>query len=267
MCPLAILRDIMIGMKFALACCLAAVATLASAQEPGLHDHEPRYGGVLFPAAGDTVHIEGVWAEQRRFKLFVFDPAGRLLTIDRLRAVVGRVVVGTRAFPLELQPGERVLEARIPTLQIPAQLSVQASLSPGGPEEGFAFMFPGYSDESRARGEGVSTANPPTLSDVLAAMRDDRRNGQVVLDSGEFVAVSIPVDRIRARLLELDTHLLRLPADARARAQETLVHAVRAAWLLHTATDYGVSAQVSTGFAALGIALDDVEAVFAPAAR
>lgn len=254
-------------MRFALGCCIAASVTLASAQQPPPHDHEPRFGGALFPAAGDTLHIEGVWSEQRRFKLFVSDPAGRLLPVDRLRAVRGRVLVGDRAFPLELQPGVAFLEARIPTMPIPAQFSVQVEVAPGGPEEGFELLFSDYSDERRARGEALPTVSPTTLPGILAAVRQDRRDGQWLLDRGELVTVSIPAERIRYRVLELEPYISRLRVSARPRAEAALLTAVRAVWLLHTATDYGNDVQIGAAFAALGLALDEVEAAFATGER
>src|SRR5258705_2822762 len=53
--------------------------------------HQGEHGGIFVADAGDTVHVEAVFQEQRRFRVYVSDPFGAPLRLPGARVIVGGV--------------------------------------------------------------------------------------------------------------------------------------------------------------------------------
>lgn len=239
------------------------IAMALAPQDARFHlPHEPLHGGQFFPAAQDTLHLEGVWPEQRRFKLFVADAFGRPLPEARLLALGGRIVAGGVSSALAAGPDAEYLEARLPTLKLPAELSLILSV-PGHADEGFQFSFHGYSDERNAvRFPIEPTVIPDSRAGILAALAAARDEVEAVFSRGQLAYVYAPADRARDLVMALEPYQPALPAAGYARAGELIRVAVRAAWLLHVASDEGTLAQADAARIALNAAIAEVIAAF-----
>lgn len=239
------------------------IAIASAPQDARFHlPHEPLHGGQFFPAAQDTLHVEGVWPEQRRFKLFVADEWGRPLPEARLRQLGGRIVAGEVSAPLTVAADAEYLEARLPTLKMPAELSLVLSV-PGHQDEGFQFSFHAYSDERNAvRFPIEPTVIPDSLSGILAALIADQDEVAAVFARGQLAFVYAPADRARDHVMALEPYLPGLPEAQRAQAGELIRAAVRAAWLLHVASDEGTLAQAHAARTGLNTAIAEVAAAF-----
>jgi hypothetical protein len=213
-------------------------------------------------AVDDTLHFEGLWPGQRRFKLFVYDADMRPLPPDRLAGIKGRVLIGERQFAL-VPSAKGFLEARIPPLTIPAVLTVQIG------SEAFRFVFAGYSVES----EPFSFILPPTpipgtLRELLAALQQDSRDAQSLFDGRNFTMGYVPAVHAHDRLLALEPYVRRLPEDRRAPAEAATLAGLRAAWLLHVISDNALFPfQIGPALQAMRKALDDVIVAFGRSAR
>jgi hypothetical protein len=247
---------------------LAVLLALFFSQVVPAHStHYPKHGGVFFPAAGDTRHVEGVWPRQRLLNVYVYDEDSRPLALERLRAMSGRVVIGTATFPLVLRAHDRMFEARIPTLKIPAELIVELRWPGRAEPEGLQVIFPHLTDV-RARTFALEpTVMPRTLAGLLEALRKDAIDGERLIDEGQSAYVFGPAVRAKDHALALDPFVAALAADPRARAESAVRAAVRAAWLLHTAGDDGTIEQTREAAAQLRDAVKDVASLLGPVRR
>ena len=91
---------------------IVGITNIGVAQTPPHSTHNAKHGGEFFLAAGDTLHVEGVWPQQRVFKLYVYDAASLPLSRERMQRVRGRVNVGGQELPLILARDGSHLEAR-----------------------------------------------------------------------------------------------------------------------------------------------------------
>jgi hypothetical protein len=239
----------------------------AAGQIPAPGAHAAKRGGQLMHAAGGTLHIEGVWDKEHRFKLFVYDAEMRPLSSERLRAITGRLNTGDGEVAMQLTDGH--LEARIPSLMLPAEMTLDVGLVPGTADESFHFVFSDYSAESvDVSFELPPTTIPDTLPGILAALREDQREAQALMDERNFTFAYAPAVRARDRLLALEPYVPRLAPDARAPAGAAILAGVKTAWLLHVISDNAsFPEQVRTTVAAMRDALDEVIAAFGGSAR
>src|SRR5687767_5786696 len=114
-------------------------------------NHNPLHGGLFFMAPDNWHHVEGAYPESGLFRLYLYNDYTQPLPIDELRQVTGRVVTKQTfdsvtktmrehaAFPLELAASGQFLEARVESLQLPAQMTAKIKLAPDGPEYRFDF--------------------------------------------------------------------------------------------------------------------------------
>jgi hypothetical protein len=227
--------------------------------------HNARHGGMFFPAFGDTLHVEGVWDRQGLLKVFLTDEAGRPLSVDRLQAVHGRVVIGRSESPLVLRAHDLMFEGRIPRMTAPVELLVELRL-PGHPEpEGLYFIFPRLTDTRALSFASEPTVIPRTLAGILDALNRDAGEGERLIAAGQSAYVFGPALKARDHVLALERFVAPLDADRRARAESAMRKTVRAAWLLHTAGDDGTPEQARAATVDLRAAVDDVIAVLGAA--
>lgn len=222
--------------------------------------HYPRYGGQLFPVAGDTLHIEGTWPAQRVFRLYVYDVDSRPLPAERLRQISGRVEAGGSTAALVLADGEGFFEARVPTLKLPAEIVLYLALA-NGAEDGAYFIFPAHSDDRALTFALEPTVIPETLALTLAALRDDVAGAEALMEQQQSAFVFGPSIRARDHALALE-RFLPASGEARARAEAQIREAVRVAWLLHIASDEGTVAQVQAALDELRRAVAELALAF-----
>jgi hypothetical protein len=194
------------------------MTTRLSAQSAPHAAHDPRLGGAVAAIVSDTIHIEAVWSEQRRLRLFIWDATGDLLPLERLREIDARAIAASRESRLQLLEIEGYFEARIPTLLPPASIVVRVKASPALAEEQVAFTFATYSPDVL----GLAMASPPdipdTLAGILSAIAGDRREAKALLEAGQFFALPLTEERIRERVLAIEPYLAALPAAERVKA-------------------------------------------------
>lgn len=239
-----------------------AACLLAQAAAPHT-THYPRHGGVFFPAAGDTLHIEGAWPAQRVFKLHVYDQASRPLPLERLRTITGSVTAAGATAPLVLRDEDGWFEARIPSLPLPGELTVQLRFVPDGEPEGFHFIFPGYTDERALTFALEPTVLQDSAAGLLTAMQDDVREVAALIERHQSAYAFAPAVRLRDRLLALEKFLPPAGHAMHRRADAALRDAVRVSWLLHVAADEGAPPQLAAALEEMRAALAEVTVVIA----
>jgi hypothetical protein len=251
----------------AIAIAISGVA-IVSARAQFAHEHSPQHGGMFLPAANDTLHLEAVWPMQRIVRVFVYGEDMRPVAPDRLLSIHGSINVAGQAFPLR-PTTDGFLEARVPTLPLPASMTLDIALGQGLGDERFAITFSGYSVESRPYDFLLPpTPIPGTLAALLTALHDDQRDAQASVDSNGLIFAYAPAVRARDHLLALDGYVPSLAPAARPRAEAAIRAGVRAAWLLHVAADDGISPWAVRGsVGVLSEALADVVAAFGGASR
>jgi hypothetical protein len=247
---------------------VAALCVSASPVPPPAHStHNPKHGGQFFPAAGDTLHVEGVWPQQRVFKLYVYDASSRPLSLERMRQVQASVDAAGQTFPMLLMSDGSAFMARVPPLGIPAQLVARVTMASASEPEGFSFNFYGFSDEHGLSFDVEPTIMPKTRRAIVAALRDDARDALSLLARQQSAYVFAPALHGRDHALGLEQFLPQLDAAARPRAQDAIRAVVRAAWLLHIAGDDGNNDQVRAAATQFQAAVADVALMFSGAAR
>jgi hypothetical protein len=247
---------------------LLSCASIAPADAQPQHDHTAQHGGILVPAAGDTMHVEVTWPLQRVVRVFVYDSVMRPIPPDRLLGLRGRIRVGDQAY--ELRPSSAgLLEGRIPSLAVPVRMTLEMSLTPGGEQEPFSLVFSGYSvDKETTDFVLPPTPIPGTLAGLLSALRDDKRDAHGTVNAGGLTVAYAPAVRARDHLLALETYLPTLVPSARPRADAAALAALRAAWLLHVAADNALTPfEVRAAADLLADALDDVVDAFGGVSR
>lgn len=227
----------------------------------------PRRGGVLQPAAGDTLHVEAMWAEQRRLRVFVWDATGAPLPVERLREFAGTVRAADRESPLRLIEVDGFYEARIATLSLPATVEVELQPSPGDRTERLSFTFEAYSVDRSGLMMTAPIEIPPTLKGILDALAENRRELRTLVERGEFMAVYGPDDRIRDLVLATEPYVAQLPEAAQRAVEAVRTDVIRTGWLLHTAIDYGGEAQARAAAQMFDAGLDRLAALFSGIAR
>jgi hypothetical protein len=234
-----------------------------AAQERGERHavHSGQHGGVLLPAWNDTVHVEGVFQEQRRFRVYLTDVTGRPLPIARLRAIQGRVIDGDRTVAALVPSGDaQYLEARIGSLPMPAVITFVLQ-SEAGADEQIGVMFNSYSVEPPSF-EVPPTVIPETRDGVVKALEVQVGDALAIVKSGAFGQVYVPATHIRELLLGLLPHVARLDADVRPRATAAIDSSLRASWLLHISGDIGTPLQTAAASSALGEAFGQLLSLF-----
>jgi hypothetical protein len=246
---------------------LALAGLIVPANAQPTHDHTSRHGGILLWAAGRTVHVEATWPMQGVVRVFVYDDVMRPLTADGLVGIRAQVAIGSEVHTLQPSTGG-FLEAAIPSLTAPAQMTLRFARPPAG-EEQIPLTFDGHSEENQAFSFMLPpTPIPGTLAGVLEALRGDARDARASVENTASIFAYAPAVRARDHLMALERYLPALAPAARPRAEATILAGVRAAWLLHTAADSGISPwQITGSVDILSEALDDVISAFGGPSR
>jgi hypothetical protein len=222
--------------------CCGIVAPISARQAPHAA-HGPRFGGAFTTASNDTVHVEVVWSEQRRVRMFFTDASGSPLPLEQMRGVQARIMTGDRATPFVWLEVDYYFEARIPTLTLPAVMTVEIKLSDAATEERRSFTFRQYSPAIPGMDGSSPVDIPITLNGILAALAEEHRGMQSAIARGAFPELLGTEDRVRDLVLAIEPHLDAVRPETRRKAQSVVTNVVRACWLLHTVLDYGTAAQ------------------------
>jgi hypothetical protein len=243
----------------------AAAIAQAAGQAPAAHAaHTPAHGGVFTAAAGDTLHLEGVYPLPGRFRLYIADVRGRALTPARRRALSGRIVDGDREVaPLALSGDGHYFEAQVEPQQPPVTVTVALRSIAGRPDERLTFTFARFSDNEPATFVLPPTLIPKTLPGIVALLRIEARESRALIEGTSSRGVYVAIARVRDLALALDRYVATLAAGRRARADTAIRAAVRASWLLHVAADEGMPFQTRMAAEILRDAIDELLAALA----
>jgi hypothetical protein len=194
------------------------------------------------------VHLEGVFQEQRRFRLYVGDPAGAALPAERLRSVSARVIASGVETALTPSSGGPYLEARIATQRLPATFTLIVKPSPTAEEQRVNLTFVDLGVEP------LDAAVPPTIiprtvAGILAAIEEQTRAAEKLSAAGGYGQLFIPAGHLRDLLLAMPP-------------QSGLAPAMRAAWLVHLSGDDGSPRQARTAVGELRKAIDQLSGYF-----
>ena len=251
--------------RFVLSCCAVAMALAshdAAAQDTQRHgSHGGQHGGLLLPIANDTLHLEGVFQEQRRFRMYVTDAGGRPLTPSALRALDLKVSdEAGRISPLVLSGDGQYLEARIATQTLPTAITVIIPAANGDPDR-LGMLFSAYTIEPPSF-EITPIAIPPTLKGVLEALRGQVQAAMELAAARDFGQLYQPTTHSRELLLALVPYAEKLDAAPRRAAEAAIASALRASWLAHLSGDMGTPIQSSAAVSALSAAFNELNRTF-----
>jgi hypothetical protein len=206
--------------------------------------HSGQHGGILLPIANDTLHVEGVFQEQRRFRVYVTHPSGQPLAPGELQSLRLQVAdEAGRASPLIVSGDGQYLEARIATQPLPAALTI---VVPPGDAEGerLGMLFTAYSAEPSSF-DVAPTVIPHDLKGVLQAIRAQVQATIAMTQAGAFGQVYEPATHIRDLLLALRPYVRKLEGRRQGAADAAIMEAVRSSWLVHVSGDVGTPQQTS----------------------
>ena len=244
-------------------------------------NHNPRHGGLFFMAPDLWHHLEGAYAEDETFRVYLYDDYTRPLAPELAKQVSGRVVLketfdsATRttkelvAAPLTLAAGGEYLEARVGKIKLPAEMTAKLKFTRDTQEYRFDFAFPEFSTDASAAADAAAAPLFEVPDDAAAILRllGERMAliGELVR-KGAFSEVWVPAFQAKDLALALDVRTRTLPQAARTKATMAVEQLVRAAWMIDAAGDTGNRAEVEGAFTALSAAAAQVEALYAPAA-
>jgi hypothetical protein len=214
--------------------------------EEGVKPHMPHrgeHGGMFVAGAGDAVHLEAVFQEQRRFRVYVSDPSGAPLGAEQLRALQVRVGVAGVESALATSADGPYLEARIATQSLPATFTLIVKASAGG-EQRLNLTFGGFSVEP-VDATVPPTVIPKTTPGVLVAIQEQTNAAEKLAAAGGYGQLYIPASHLRELLLAMPPH-------------RSLEKAMRATWLVHLSGDDGSPAQSRAATGELRKAIDQL---------
>jgi hypothetical protein len=240
---------------------LLAVPAVCAAQASLRHAaHSGQHGGILLPIANDTLHVEGVWQEQRRFRVYVTDAAGDALVPARLRELQMQVADDAdRVATLAVSADGEYLEARIATQPVPAVLTIVVK-SGNTESERLAMRFSGYSSEPSFEVKPI--AIPGSLTGVLEALRAQVGSSIELVAAGAFGQVYEPATHSRELLLALVPYAEKLDPAPRRAANAAIAEMLRASWLVHLSGDVGTPMQSSSAVKVLRDAFNELSRAF-----
>lgn len=235
----------------------------ATAQDtmPRHGSHGSQHGGIVLPVANDTLHLEGVFQEQRRFRIYVTDAVGRPLSPSALRALKLQVSDDAgRVSPLVVSDDGLHLEARIATQTFPTAISVIVPALDGTTEQ-LGMLFTAYTIEPESF-EVPPTEIPSTLKGVLEALREQVRAAMELAAERDVGQLYVPTTHARELLLALVPHAANLDAARRRSAEAAIAAALRASWLTHLSGDIGTPTQSSSAVNELRRAFNELCSTF-----
>jgi len=196
--------------------------------------HGGQLGGLLVPLAGDTLHAEAVFSEQRRLRVVVTTTSGDPLPVDRLSALrlAVRMANGSET-PFAVTRTGDALEARMPTVAMPATFLLIDRHGDGTPPP--SVRFDSYSIEPPALSVPV-TKIPTTDPEFIAAIDQHATVAIKQVADFQYGQLYLPTTHIRDLLIAMDS--------TRVDRERALRVMTRANWALHLAGDNGFRREV-----------------------
>jgi hypothetical protein len=234
-----------------------------AAQPPRHAAHQPTHEGVFATVAGDSLHLEAVWAAPGRIRLFVTDRAGRALPAARLRALNARVVDDGHEEPLQpsAHDHDAVEGSMRPDVSVPRTVTIVLT-PPGRPDMRVTFTFPSYTGGDAETFTVPPTHIPPTRREILARLAIERREAHALVDGGPHEGAYVVLTRVRDYALALEKYVGSLPPARRTRADTAIRETVRTSWLLHASLDNGLPGQSWLSATMMRDAVDELMAAF-----
>lgn len=220
------------------------------APPPRHASHAPEHGGMVVPMFDDTLHVEAIWQEQRRFRMRVTDAAGQPLDAARLSALDARVGVGEERAAFTPSADPDLIEARVATTTLPAAFVLRLRGSDGR-EAAATFFFPAYSMPPPSF-EVPPTPIPTTPLQIVAAIREQAAIARDMVGEFRSGMLYVPTTHVRNLVLAL---------TARATAGDAVLEPLmRATWRLHLAGDAGLNQEIRAALVAFNTAVEQLAA-------
>ena len=217
--------------------------------------HAGEHGGAMLAMFGDTQHVEAVWEEQRRFRIYISNTEGQLLAPRALRNWQVRVTGPSRqpAIASPSADGE-YFEARIPSTPLPGTFTVSAA-RPDGSEDAVTITFTSNSKPPPDL-TLMPTVIPPAPALIVAALNDHAAVAQRMVAEFQYASLYVPTTRVR------DLAVALTPSGASQSA--ALQRLIRATWALHLAGDAGSPQEARQAAERFNAAMEGFAAAFVP---
>jgi hypothetical protein len=218
-------------------------------------NHNPQHGGQFFMAQDYWHHIEGTYPSPGVFRLYLYDDYTKPLSAEKTKAISARLVTkeetDPRTFvtkevgsvPLAVAEGGAYLEASIETLPLPANITLQATFTPGGKEQRFDFAFAEHSADSAPAALDVATRLmmeiPDAPGEILKMLLERRDELRAVVARGGLSEVWVPGLQGKELALALEFHARELPSQRQQAVAVATREIVQAAFRLDWSGDRG----------------------------
>jgi Heavy metal binding domain len=239
-CPMhAEIRELDAG-----SCPICRMDLVSSTSARPHQDHNPKHGGIFFMAPDAWHHLEGVYPEPGAFRVHLYDNFSQPLSAKTFK---GRVVLKETfdpatgetpelvAYPLLPSRDGSYFEARVPSADLPFELTAKIQFEKDGPFERFDFVFSSLSSTTaEAPTAAAALVVPEEPAAVAEAISERARRVEDLVERGALNEIYIPALEAKDLALALEAHVS-TAADP-AKLAWALKELVRSAWLLD---DYG----------------------------
>lgn len=230
-------------------------------------NHSPQHGGGFFMASDNWHHVEGTYPESGLFRIHVYDDYSKPLPIDQMKQVSGFVVHKSGTFPLKVAADGKSLEARVGSLNVPAELTAKMKFKKDGPDYRFDFVFQEFSRDVDASApllpsQFQSIDVPEKTSSILTLLNERNRNIRTLIDKGSFGEIYVDAFQAKDLALGLELHLSEIPLAQRESAKNAIEQIVRAAWQLDSYGDLGDRKLIAEAYAVFEGAVSEISSTF-----
>jgi len=239
-------------------------------------NHNPQHGGVFFMAPDNWHHLEGAYPSKGVFRLHLYDDYAKPLSTEKLREVAGRVVTrevfdantqtmrDVASFPLDVNVDGRYLEAKIDSLELPAEMFVRIKFKVDGEEHRFDFVFPEFSeDRASIVTTGLAAIEiPDNTTEIVALLTAQSRHLRELIQKGAFGELYVPAFQAKDLALALEVRLKDLPLERRAGVLSAISRVVRGAWRLDAVGDQGNREQIQQTFEDFERSIEELQSAF-----
>ena len=217
--------------------------------------HAGEHGGVVLALFDDSLHVEAVWREQRRFRLYFSNVEGRLFGPGALREWhVGVSGPSKKPAPAAPAPDGESFEARIESTPLPGTFQVVVRRADDS-EDSAGITFTSHSMPP-TEFSLAPTVIPPTPPGIVSSIQEQASIAQRMLSGSQFGTLFQPMTRVRDLVLALK------PGGTAQTAATQLL--IRATWSLHIAGDEATPFETKQAGVRFDAAMAEFIAVFVP---
>jgi len=275
-------------------------------------DHNPRHGGQFFMADDNWHHLEGTWVQPHTLRVYFYNDMTQPLAVTGFSAEVAKsdaqgndagTFVSLKPTQARVQTKDRnILEALMPSVDLPAKFTLRVKFKPDDKERVFDFTFADYSKEpgpavpaTNAPAQGGTEAQPssqapatdtpspqtgdsvtftpgtfrpeaplPTTTQGLLQELAGRADSvKMLLDAGNLGALWYPAIRAKDVALELEqSHANEIPEAQRPEMTSAVRRLTMAAWQIDAAGDLGNKERLLPLYREFSVAIGDVERAY-----